>query len=290
MKLLIFLLFFSFKTLACEVTLPVNMLVMSESQLAINGLKAIDCTDSEMNALTGTISSLDGRVASFQLEEILKSKGHTIFVSPRSFLVQQVKTLIREQLSLPEGTQVAAVTAGNSQGVIELAAGDKISIDCTSCLYGASQPMSIIVQGFDGTSKSHFIKADFKRMVRAYRVVLAIPSFSNISPRQMLVEQFVESIPHTDLITDLGSLKFYKTNKPIKAGELLRLADLNAVNLVKAGLKTEVILENSMVRIKTQGISRSNGAIGEFVEVFHPQKNQKYQGKVIDINKVLVEL
>jgi flagella basal body P-ring formation protein FlgA len=92
------------------------------------------------------------------------------------------------------------------------------------------------------------------------------------------------------LISDIETLAFYKTNKPLKAGEILKTADLNAINLVKAGLKTEVVLENQMIRIKTQGISRSNGTIGELVEVYHPQKNKKYQGRVVDINKVLVEL
>ena len=85
-------------------------------------------------------------------------------------------------------------------------------------------------------------------------------------------------------------LKFYKLNKPLRPGELLRQSDLNPINLVKAGSKTEVIIENELIKLKTYGISRNNGGVGEFVEVFHPQKNKKYQGKVIDLNKVLVEL
>ena len=88
----------------------------------------------------------------------------------------------------------------------------------------------------------------------------------------------------------MDSLKFYKTNKPLRTGEILKLSDLNAINLVRAGLKTDVVLENQMVRIKTQGICRSNGTIGELVEVYHAQKNKKYLGRVVDINKVLVEL
>jgi flagella basal body P-ring formation protein FlgA len=97
-------------------------------------------------------------------------------------------------------------------------------------------------------------------------------------------------VPYTDLVTDAETLRFFKSNKPLRAGELLRASDLNAQNLVRAGMRTEVILENEMVRIKTSGISRSSGGFGETVEVFHQQKNKKYQGKVIDNNKVLVEL
>ena len=127
-------------------------------------------------------------------------------------------------------------------------------------------------------------------MVKAFRVTQPLPSFSDIKDKNVVKEEYVEAIPHTDLITDFESLKFFKTNKPLRTGELIKRSDLNAVNLVKAGLKTEVILENSAIRIKTDGISRNSGSIGEMVEVYHAQKNKKYLGKVIDVNKVLVEL
>jgi flagella basal body P-ring formation protein FlgA len=178
----------------------------------------------------------------------------------------------------------------NTSGILALNAGDSVEVNCHSCLYGMQQPLTIQILEFDGSRKSFFATADFKKMVKAYRLLSALPSFSSLDNQALLKEEFIESIPHTDLITDLETLKFYKTNKPLRTGDIIKRSDLNAINLVRAGLKTDVVLENQMIRIKTQGISRSNGAIGETVEVFHQQKNKKYQGRVIDINKVLVEL
>lgn len=291
MKLLVlFSLIFVQATLACEIHLPHQMIVISDD---INGkavLRSTNCDAKTLEDLHQIITSTEGRVASYQIKEMMSAKNHEVEITPPSVLIQQLRTLIREQISLPSGVQVKTTKAINFAGIVPLPAGDKVEVNCNSCLFGTQQPIQVMIQGFDGTSQTMWATADFKKMVKAFRLTAPLPSFSTLNGATSLKEEYIESIPHTDLITDVDSLKFYITNKPLKTGELLRKSDLNAVNLVRAGLKTDVVLENQMVRIKTQGISRSNGSIGELVEVFHPQKNKKYQGKVIDINKVLVEL
>lgn len=274
----------------CEVHLPHQLITFGNSPDQKNSIQSTNCAEKAISDLYEVIQTLDGRVASFQLKEMMSIKGHQLEVFPQSVLIHQFSTLIREQLHLPSGVQVKATRTLNGPSLLALPAGDKIEITCANCLYGTQQPLNVTIIGFDGSRQSMLASADFKKMVKAYRLITPLGSFSPVAGEDVLKEEYVESIPHTDLITDETTLKFYKTNKPLRAGDLLRRSDLNAINLVKAGIKTDVVLENQMIRIKTQGISRSNGAIGEYVEVFHPQKNKKYHGKVIDINKVLVEL
>lgn len=291
MKVIFFLLFFvSSLSFACEIKLPAHMVVVGEGAgTAI--IKTEACSETIGLDTYSTLRDVEGRITSAQLTEILTQKGHQNFtIEPHMFHVMQLRSLIRDQLQLPSGIQVRSTRGVNVPGIVALAPGDRMEVYCSNCLYGAQQPINIVINGFDGINRTFNATADFRKMVRAYRVTSNLNSFTEISASETLREEYVETIPHVDLVTDLETLKFFKTNKPIKAGTLLKMSDLNAVNLVKAGLKTDVILENSMVRIKTQGISRSNGTLGELVEVFHPQKNKKYQGKVVDINKVLVEL
>jgi flagella basal body P-ring formation protein FlgA len=287
---LFFLVFVAQTALACEVYLPYQMIVFNDDKSGKNVYQPKNCESAVIDDLHQIVTGLEGRVASFQLKEMMSARGHEIEIGPQSILIQQFRTMIREQLPLPAGVQVKATRSINMPGILALPAGDKIEINCSACLYGTQQPLNVTIQGFDGSKQSMFATADFMKMVKAYRLLSSLPSFSSLNDPGLLKEEYIESIPQTDLITDIDSLRFYKTNKPLKTGEILKRSDLNAVNLVKAGLKTDVVLENQMIRIKTQGISRSNGTIGELVEVYHPQKNKKYQGKVIDINKVLVEL
>jgi Chaperone for flagella basal body P-ring formation len=291
MKLLLgLLLFLNFNSFACELSFPHQLVILSQD-LAATAFSQRGCDPAVTTEAARLLAALEGRVNANHLVEALSQKGFTnVSIGPQTFIVTQLRTLVREQVSLPPGVQVKNTRGLNSSGMIALAPGDRVEVECLNCLFGTQQPMNVNHIGFDGVNRAYMVSVDFKRMVRAFRVVQPITSFSEVSPTDHLREVFVETVPHTELVIDLDKLRFYKTNKPLKAGELLRMADLGGINLVKAGLKTEVILENSLVRIKTHGISRMNGTIGDVVEVFHPQKNKKYQGKVVDINKVLVEL
>lgn len=282
--------FFALPALACEVNLPHHVIFLGEQNPQQTYIQS-NCSPESTSEIHEAMMGMDGSVGSYQLNEIMTQKGFPgITFTPQLVKIQHLKNIIREQLLLPAGVHVKSTRSVNTNNVLALAAGDQLEINCNTCLYGTYQPINLTVKGFDGTRRSFMASADFKKMVKAFRVTQPLPSFSDIQDKNLVKEEYVESIPHTDLITDFDSLRFYKTNKPLRTGELLKRSDLNAVNLVKAGLKTEVILENSAIRIKTDGISRNSGSFGEMVEVYHPQKNKKYLGKVIDVNKVLVEL
>ena len=275
---------------ACEIQLPYHLVVLNDERSGKEIFQTKNCSNKVSDDLHQIIVGLEGRIASFQLKEMLSMKGHEVEVKPQSIVIQQFSTIIRDQLPLPKGVQAKSSSLQDGQGLLALSAGDRLDIACSTCLFGTSQPINLKVIEFDGSQRSFIATTDFIKMVKALKLISPLASFSSLDDLSLLKEEYIESIPHTDLITDKDSLKFYKTNKPLRAGEFLKKSDLTAVNLVRAGLKTDVILENQMIRIKTQGISRSNGSIGELVEVYHQQKNKKYQGKVVDINKVLVEL
>jgi hypothetical protein len=290
-KTLIFLtsLLYSVYALACEVHLPHHLLILDESADVTQSFAHTGCSSDTVSEISSTLTSMEGKITSFQLSEMLTARGIEANIQPQRIEVNQVKNLLREQLLLPSGVQLKSSKVINGPSFVALSPGDRIEVTCSGCMFSSQQPININVNGFDGTGRTLTVLADFKKMVKAYKIIGFTPAFSEIKPDQ-LKEEYVESIPHTDLLTDLDKLHFFRTNKPLKAGQHLKHADLNPVNLVRAGLRTEVIIENSLVRLKTTGISRSNGTFGQLVEVFHPEKNKKYQGKVIDINKVQVEL
>ena len=291
MKLFVLLFSILFQTMAfaCEVHLPHHIVILGKLTDFRSAIVQEGCPEATLQEIDQTLVGLEGKITSSHLTQILNSKNMEAKIAPHMIQVQQFNQIVRDQLVLPPGVQMRSSEVLNAQNFITLAPGDRIEVQCIGCLYGTGQTLNVNIRGFDGADRSLTVRADFKKFVKAYRILSFMPAFSDVSSN-ILKEEYVDSIPHTDLVTNLETLKFYKLNKPIKAGELLRQSDLNAVNLVKAGLKTEVIIENELVRLKTNGISRSNGTLGEFVEVFSPEKNKKYQGKVIDINKVLVEL
>ncbi len=289
MKFIFFILFCVPVSFACEVSMPQRLVVLSDEISGQSPLNFQNCSTEAMDDFHRTLIGMEGKISAEQMSEILSGKGHLVQLNQTMIQVQHLKSFIRDQLIVPAGVHVKTTHSVNNSNFMTLAPGDQLQISCSSCLWGTRQPLNVSISGFDGTRKDFIAIADFGRMVRAFRLIKPMNSFSDVTVYD-IKEEFTEAVPHTDYISEVQNLKYYKTNKPIKSGEFLKVADLNALNIVRAGLKTEVILESAMIRIKTSGISRGNGAFGDFVEVYHPQKNKKYQGKVIDNNKVLVEL
>ena len=287
---LLLTIFISRLSFGCEIHLPERMVVIGDSTAGAS-ITYKDCNEQIKPDVVQILQNVEGKISIHQLAAMLADKGHVDFsIKPEIVQVTHLQTFIRDQLRLPPGIHIKSISVFNVPKLLNLAVGDRVEVRCDQCLFGNKQPVNLTINGFDGMNRSFTAFIDFKKMVSAWRLITDVTSFSAIDPAQHLREEFIESIPHTELVTDLSSLKFYKTNKPLRSGQFLKFSDLNSLNLVRAGLKTEVILENRMIRIKTHGISRNNGALGDVVEVFHQQKNKKYQGKVVDINKVLVEL
>lgn len=288
MTFIVFVLF-SYLASACEVHLPDHLVILGEVANVMKESTSTECTDQALSEINQTLLSVEGKISSFRLKEILKAKNQDVNIQPGLIQVQHLSHMVREQILLPSGVQLRSAEAINAPNYLVLSEGERVEVQCQGCLFSSQQPLNVMVTGYDGNTRSITVRGNFKKMVKAFKVTESKAAFSDVS-KASLKEVFVESIPHTDLVTDLETLHFYKLNKPLRAGELLRQSDLNALNLVRAGNKTEVIIENALVKLKTNGISRSNGSIGQFVEVYHPQKNKKYLGKVIDLNKVLIDL
>ncbi len=275
--------------LGCEIHLPDHLLILGQSSNFKEALQQTDCTSTAIDEVSSLLNSIEGKVTSSQFAAILKMKNIEAQILPNTFRIDHISHLVREQLVLPPGVQLKSSEVVNGPNYLSLMPGDQIEIQCLGCLFGSRQPLNMKVISLDGNHRNLTVNADFKKMVKAFRTVGFLPAFSSVSLGHVH-EEFVESIPQTDLVTSLEELKFYKLNKPLRGGELLKKSDLNAINLVRAGSKTDVVIENALIKLQTSGISRNNGGYGEFVEVFNPQKNKKYQGRVVDINKILVEL
>ncbi len=285
----LFLMILSNATSACEVEVPERLVVIGDAPDLSAVLAHSGCSAESIREISATLLSVNGKITKFHFTELLRTRNIQAEIKPHLFSVENIKHLVREQLKLPVGVHLQSSAAVNHPDYIVLSLGERLEIRCEACSFGLKDKMNLFVNSQDGSWKGYLINANFKRLVKAYRVTEFCHAFEVMSA-SVLLEAQVEAVPHTELLSDIKHLGFYKLNKSLRPGELVRLSDLTPLDLVKAGVRTEVLIENDLIRLKTTGISRSNGSFGELVEVYHPQKNKKYQGKVVDLNKVLVEL
>ena len=274
---------------SCEITLPEKILILKNSdQLEILN-KYDECSKETLNEVATILNSVEGKITGHQLQEILTSKNHSAVINPHIIEVYQLKNLTREQLHVPLDHQLTSIDPLNEPNSISLNKNDQIKVVCEECQFEKNQVLYVNVLGLNGSLLKLKVKGEFNKRLKAFYVKKFIPAFSEIK-KEDLREDFSEPIPHTDLLNELETLHFFKTNKPLKAGAIIKKSDLNGINLVRAGSNTEVIIENKFLKLKTTGISRNNGSYGDLIEVLNLQKKKKYLGKVIDINKIIVDL
>ena len=277
----------------CEIILPEKILILENSK----NLDVLEefyknpeyCSKDILDELSSILNSVDGKITKHQLKEMLATKNYVVEIKPEVTEFIQLKNLIRKQLEIPINHQLTSITSQGKLNSLSLKKNDQIKVVCENCPFEKNQTIFLNILGIDGSFKRLNIQGEFKKMIKAFYVKSYIPAFSEIRKDQ-LREEFTDPIPHTDILCDLEIIKYFKTNKPLKAGSLIKKSDLNGINLVRAGSSTEVIIENNFLKLKTNGISRSNGTYGDLVEVLNVQKKKKYIGKVIDINKIIVDL
>lgn len=291
MKNLFFLITFIFYKIAlgCNVQLPERMLLISDNPEQTNLFDHIECEKETIDSLKETIHSIDGKITNTQLTDLLLSKGYKTSIQPSLIEVEHLKKIIREKLTTPPNIFIENFDFKNQEGYLSLKNFDQLILSCTPCHFSSQEFINLKILSANGSEVSHKFSADFKKTIKAYRFKKFHHAFSDVDPSSLEPTTASET-PYTEVFHNLEQIMFYKTNKPIKPGELLRVSDLSPINIVRGGSKIDVIIENNLIRIKTNGISRGNGGIGQIVEIFQPDQNKKYQAKVIDFNKVLVEL
>jgi flagella basal body P-ring formation protein FlgA len=283
---------FSFSTLACHIELPEKILIIENNNNDLSYQNDNDCTLTEKEKLHEILMSTDGKITALQLMRMIQAQADVaLTIAPHLIQIDHLKAIARAQLPLPQSVFVKEIRpAIGMKSLYPMKSGDQVNLACQECLYGLNQRLILTHTPFIGDKVQHLLTINFGKLTKAYRLTQPVLGFSDLKNSALYQEDYVEVVPHTELVQDAKTLKFFKTNKPLKAGDYLRKADLVPMNLVRAGDQTELIFQNAQIEIKTGGIARNNGGHGDSVEVYVPGKNRKYLGKVIDDHKVVVEL
>lgn len=286
------LLAFSFSALACHIELPERILIIENNNNDLSYQNANDCTLTEKEKLHEILMSTDGKITALQMMRMIQAQADlALTIAPHLIQIDHLTSIARNQLPLPQSVFVKEIRpAIGMKSLYPIKNGDQISLSCQECLFGLNQRLIMTHTPFIGDRVQHLLTVNFGKLTKAYRLTQAIQGFADLKNPALYQEDYIEVVPHTELVQDSKTLKFFKTNKPLKAGDYLRKADLVPMNLVRAGDQTELIFQNAQIEIKTGGIARNNGGHGDSVEVYVPGKNRKYLGKVIDDHKVVVEL
>ena len=248
-------------------------------------IKSSDCSGEIINNFISLVTSANGKLNSTYLSKYFKSEYRAnVELSPKNLTVKSLKSVLEEKFSASTKS-ISSIKSLYGKSSLTLDENESIQISCASCKTTGEKNIKIISQ--KGTT---WISAIFLVSSEAYRVR---KSLNRISP--LLLSSDFERINTSDrgrtqYFTDIENIQFYKLNKDLREGDLVKSHDLSPKRLINFGQKVKLTIKNNFINLKTIGIAKKSGKIGDFIEIQNPKTKKIFLGKITDFNKAVVDL
>ncbi len=296
MKYLAFLLIFAaFDLSATECTVElfskVYRLQKDQPLVARDIIRTSTCSADVGSKLSSLLSTSEGTVGvdflKFELQKDFDEK--IIFINKKTSLMDFHEAL-RDQL-LPGSnlvfTQARSLNGLTSLGLVE---GEQMRAVCDSCQSVGEKNIKIdIVNVVANTTRTVWFTSKIMAKVKVLKAKRNV-SFQqkNLEAEDFYFDEVLTMTPDNALTT-LENIRFYKSNKTILQNAVVSNLDLQPVNLVNYGTPVSVTLSNNNIALQKMAMPVRSARFGDTVELKGPN-NKNIAGKVVDYNKVVIEL
>jgi flagella basal body P-ring formation protein FlgA len=284
---LLYLIFIE-SSLSCTIFLSNKIISTSKETLPI-GVEITNCTPNSKTLTTKMLSQFNGKIKNSIILNELQSKIDEEFVinSGVTEFINIEATLRNNHNKNNLSFEVSQIFLPQN---ISLNSYNDVEILCQDCQQARTHQAKLNLKKHNGENLVIPFTVETKHLVRSYRVLKYIPAFTNNIDRTYIEEIYTTEQNQSPVFNEIENLHFFTTNKGIPPNNLLLKSDLSPKIIVRSGDSIELIFENNMIKIKTFGISRSSGYLGQKVEIYQKEKNKLFSATIIDNNKALVNL
>lgn len=248
-------------------------------------IKSTDCSQQVQQTFMSFISSASGSLNAAHLRRYFKQESQIdIEITPSSFTVSTMKGLIEENIK-EGGIIVKSVTSLLSQSSLNLNQSDNLTIDCKNCKKPGQKNIVALVN-----NKKIWLNALIHRERTAYVLARSLVNLNQKLDASYFKQVKIADNGNTLFFNDINNIRFYKPTKLLRAGDTVKKYDLRSRVLVKFGQKVQVNILKNNIKLGTKAIARRNGHIGDVIELINQKSKKVISAKVVDFNKVEVEL
>lgn len=117
----------------------------------------------------------------------------------------------------------------------------------------------------------------------------------DVNKGDVITDADIESVPvqasklGSDMITQTTDVLGKEARRDLQPGQVLRVNDLRAQQLVKRGGTVTMIIERGPLRVSTRGRALSDAGVGETVRVLNIQSNRTIEGIVTTDGSVAIQ-
>lgn len=278
----------------CSVELfaKIYRLHVGQTLAARDVVRDSNCTPEISNKISAIISNSEGTIGTdFLKNELQKDFGDvSVNFTNKKISLLDFNEAIRDQL-LPGSnlffTQARSLNGISSLGLVE---GEQMRAVCDACQSFGEKNIKIDINNVIANSSRTLWFAS--KIMAKVKVVKAKRSISfqqkNLEAKDFYFEDVLTMSPDNAL-TSLDNIHFFKSNKTILQNAVVSNLDLQPVNLVNYGTPANVTLVHGSISLQKTAMPIRSARFGETVELRGPN-NKNISGKVVDYNKVVIEL
>lgn len=290
------LLFTSFNLHAaeCEIELfsKIYRLNAGQALQARDLVKNSTCSPEISNKLASLVSSSEGTVGSDFLKSELQKEFSDVQIhfATKKLSLLDFNAALRDQLIPDSNLYFSQARSLNGITTLGLADGEQMRAVCDSCQSFGEKNIKIdIANVVSNTSRTLWFSSKIMAKVKV------VKAKRNISFQQKALDandfyfEEVMTITPENALTTLDNIGFYKSNKTIVQNAVVSNLDLQAVNLINYGTPVSVTLVSQSISLQKTAMPLRSAHFGEVIELKGPN-NKNIAGKVVDFNKVVIEL
>lgn len=281
-SLSLLILCFSFHIYSCEIkTYP--FIIKINNVLDDQLIQSSTCSDEVSSSFVNAIQNAEGIIPADRLKNLMEHSTPELVIKPKKINVLSLSEEVSTKLKHKYVIKDLKSLYGNSS--FNLDKKEEIEIECSSCDKLGHQNIKLVIN-----HKTHWLTAKIGKKISVYKTARQITTQEKLLiPSDFNQESIITYKPESYFM-NIDDIKYYRINRHLPQGTPLRSYHLTSKNLIQFGQKVNVNILNKSIQLKTTGIAKKAGKLGDFINIENPKSKKKYLGKVIDYNKVEVQL
>ena len=252
-----------------------------------------NCDQSVLIKISQIVSASNGTIGADFLKRELSKEFNliSIDINPRKLSLLELNSTLKDQLATGNNFYFSSSKSLNNLKTIGLTEEEQIKVYCESCNNLGDKNIKIdLTNSLLGTTKTIWFSSRIMAQIKVYKAKRSI-SFQqhHFELDDFYSDEVLTSNPDNALTT-LDNIQFYKSNKNIMQGSIVSNLDLQAVNLINFGTPVNVSLKSQNISLQRTAMPIRSAMFGEVIELRNPNNNKIIAGKVVDYNKVVIEL
>lgn len=237
-----------------------------------------------MELFTRFISNARGKLIGRHLSRIFKGEYKKEIVFKNDIEVVSLSEYIQKNLELGD-TIITRLTSLYGSASINIDGNEAIIVDCPSCISPGERNIKIKVN-----AKTIWLSAKVKIKKSGFVLKKDVTPFNTELTEEMIEEATAFDDGKEMLFRDAKNIRFYRPSRPLSKGKTLSIRDLVPRTLVRFNQNVDVLIKGDSLMLKTKAHARQSGKYGDTIKLYNPKTKKNLLGKVIDHNKVVVEL